>query len=199
ETFLGYYEESLPFFYIRMPPALKLSHPHWYENLRMNSHRLTSPLDFHATLEDILSLSYPPSSEKPFVFTHSNWETSGRKVYSFFEETPLNRTCESSGIPQLYCRCGVTPAVGKTSKSSVKFGELVIKSVNVFLLEAILNDTCVPLKFSKFLYLRELSDGEVWNNFGKLVTFKDHLVALEASPSNAHFEAKVRLFKNGTM
>ncbi|CAG7729635.1 unnamed protein product, partial [Allacma fusca] len=25
ETFLGYYEESLPFFYIRMPPALKLS------------------------------------------------------------------------------------------------------------------------------------------------------------------------------
>ena len=44
--------------------------------------------------------------------------------------------------------------------------------------------------------MREIGEGDVWNNFGKLETYKDHLVALEAAPSGAHFEAKVRLFLN---
>ena len=48
--------------------------------------------------------------------------------------------------------------------------------------------------------MREIGEGDVWNNFGKLETYKDHLVALEAAPSGAHFEAKVRLFlSNDTM
>ncbi|CAG7731387.1 unnamed protein product, partial [Allacma fusca] len=199
ETFLGYYEDSLPFFYVRIPPTLKLSHPDWWDNLRINSHRLTSPLDLHATLEDILSLNYASSAKKPFPFTHSNWDASWRQVYSFFEETPLNRSCVSSGVPQLYCRCGVTPTADTISNSSIKFGEFVIKAVNGLLLEFILNDTCVPLQFSKFLYRRELSEGEVWNNFGELITYEDHLVGLEATPSKAHFEARVWLFQNDTM
>ncbi|CAG7828130.1 unnamed protein product, partial [Allacma fusca] len=36
ESFLGYYEESLPFFFMRLPPHLKSSHPYWYKNLKEN-------------------------------------------------------------------------------------------------------------------------------------------------------------------
>jgi len=122
ETFLGFYEESLPFFFIRIPPALKARYPHWYTNLKENSQLLTTPLDFHETLKDILSLPIRNTSPETLVPSSNNSDLNYpyrspefRDRYSFFEEIPTNRTCESSRIPQSYCMCGVSPEIGKSS------------------------------------------------------------------------------------
>ena len=193
---LGYYEVSLPFLFLRVPPALEKLRPDWLSNLRRNSQGLTSTLDIHATLEDIVSLSHPN-----FHFKHSNWNHRlKRSVYSLFEPIPLNRTCKSALIPEDYCRCGVNMAVGRKSSGSIRLGHAVVSRINEIIQVEIKGNVCVPLKFQELLYAREIAEGEMRNGLGKLELFKDHLVGLTAAPCTATFEAKLRLFlNNGTM
>lgn len=271
ETFLGFYEESLPFFFFRLPPSLKGKYPGWYSNLKRNSRQLTSPLDLHSTLKHILNEvkiqinsdnndtllhSYnpfapsPPTEKSPpsqglsflegihrflklsredqpgdapeqlnfvnvsgntsfdsyyyYISGYDNLTSSEplnpqyRARYSFFEYIPNNRTCESATISQRYCMCGVTPQVSKTSALSSHLGDIVVSHVNYLLQSVIESGDCATLKFSKFLYGREVGHGEVWNNFHKLINYKDYLVALEVKPSHAHFESKIRILQNST-
>lgn len=234
ETFLGFYEESLPFFFFRLPPSLKEKHPEWYANLKRNMGQLTSPLDLHSTLKQILydvkSVLQPNSttnvtpspqpasffdiqlfgSNEPSAMTNSTTYTfentsssdpfnpQYRARYSFFEFIPMNRTCEGSSIPQRYCMCGVTPAVSKTSTLSSHLGDIVVSHINYMLQSVINSEKCVALKFSKFLYGREVGHGEIWNNFNQLINYKDYLVALEATPGKGHFESKIRILQNST-
>lgn len=264
ETFLGFYEESLPFFFFRLPPSMKNSYPDWYTNLKRNSKQLTSPLDLHSTLTQVLHLAtshtnngvptnwssanlsapapYAPTTKQslsfidgihqflglgqpseqeqfspvnlsnsstfPYYYYDSialTNETSSEPLnpqykarYSFFEYVPGNRTCESSGIPQRYCMCGVTPVVSRTSSLSSHMGDIVVGHVNYLLQSVIRTGDCATLKFSKFLYGREVGHGDVWNNFHQFIGYKDYLVALEAGPSKAHFEAKIRILQNST-
>lgn len=251
ETFLGFYEESLPFFFFRLPPSLKARYPGWYSNLKRNSRQLTSPLDLHSTLTHILydaknkienpsinsstnSTSIPDSShdgselivkdidnnDEPLNLSSTFYYTVGvaadnttttdisiyseptspkfRARYSFFEYIPGNRSCESSSIPQRYCMCGVTPVVSRSSTLSSHLGDIVISHINYLLQSVINSGDCATLKFTKFLYGREVGHGEVWNNFHQFINYKDYLVALEAGPSKAHFESKIRILQNST-
>ncbi|ODN00949.1 hypothetical protein Ocin01_05733 [Orchesella cincta] len=245
ETFLGFYEESLPFFFFRLPKFLQERHPKWYANLVRNSRQLTSPLDLHSTLKQVLydaetvvstnlsmtatsSLShedvmvpmldiqllfnepinnltiYGVNGTSSISLTDETLAMSGplnpqyRSRYSFFEFIPNNRTCEASTIPQRYCMCGVTPAVSKASTLSSHLGDVVVSHINYMLESVIKSGKCATLKFSNFLYGREVGHGEIWNNFNQLINYKDYLVALEASPSKAHFEAKIRILQNAT-
>jgi arylsulfatase A-like enzyme len=115
ETFLGYYEDALPFFALRLPVSLKWSHPSWYSNLRRNSERLTSPFDLYSTLRDILSLAETSAFENDLGLddlipnARDNFREADRTSISLFELGPATRTCESAGIPQEFCRCGATP------------------------------------------------------------------------------------------
>ena len=218
ETFLGFYEESLPFFFIRIPQVLKELFPHWYLNLNENSRLLTTPLDLHETLKDILNLStYNATnlssirSDKTLANDSSNssnskvdWDypirsSEFRERYSFFEKAPTNRTCESSRIPQRYCMCGVSPETGRKSERSTHLAKFVVSELNTKVLGTVIEKKeCETLSFSKVLYGRESGNGEVWNNFGALVKYQDYIVALETKPGEGHFEGRVRIFQNGT-
>lgn len=50
----GKLEERLPWFSLTLPPWMSQTHPRAVANLRLNSHRLTTPFDIHATLSSIL-------------------------------------------------------------------------------------------------------------------------------------------------
>ncbi|CAG7724309.1 unnamed protein product [Allacma fusca] len=194
ETYLGYYEESLPFFFIRIPPSVKQRYPSWYKNLKINSERLTSPLDLHATLEDILTLSSNQKAHQSF--THYNWDPGFRPVYSFFEETPENRTCESSNIPKQYCRCGSNFLKSVQNQTlSLLIGTHMINEINGIISEKILNRTCVSLRFKKTLYIKQFA----YRIAEAASVSTDYLVAVEASPSDATFEARYRIFSNGQL
>lgn len=53
-TFLGFYEQNLPFFLMEIPESLKEVNPDWELRLRENSARLTTPFDLYQSLVKIL-------------------------------------------------------------------------------------------------------------------------------------------------
>lgn len=211
ETFLGFYEDSLPAFFFRLPPSLKAKYPDWYSNLKRNSEQLTSTLDLHSTLTHIL---YEAKSkiENPFENSSTNEYTSTTNIlsysestspkfrarYSFFEYVPGNRSCESSSIQQRDCMCGVTPLPSQSSTFSSNWGDAVVFHINELLQSVINSGQCARLKFTKLIYSREVGYGEVLNDFKQFINYTDHLVALEAVPSKAHFESKIRILQNFT-
>jgi hypothetical protein len=203
ETFLGYYEEALPFFFFRLPPSLKASHPLWYANLRTNSHRLTSPFDLYSTLRDILSIAKASSNETVEDSSNTNSsstinETSSdlnKVAPSFFDIGPKNRTCETSGIPQKYCICGVTPHLFQNKELIAKSSNLIVSQINKYLEP--MKNSCVVLEYKKSVYAREVGNGEKWNNLGKIEGYTDHILALETKPGDGRFEGRVRSWNNG--
>lgn len=54
ETFVGWYEERLPFIYIWLPDWFRNENPDAYQALKLNENRLTSPFDLYETFRDIL-------------------------------------------------------------------------------------------------------------------------------------------------
>lgn len=93
ELLTGWFEERLPFIFFSFPPWFKDSYPDLVENFKINQYRLTTPYDFHNTLNHILSL------------------TSGAKInassngclncQSLLEEVSNNRSCSQVGIDQV--------------------------------------------------------------------------------------------------
>jgi len=197
--------ESLPFFFVRLPPSVTQSHPEWDHNLRINSNRLTSPHDLYSTLTDLYDLAssdiHPTQDTSFFQFN--------KKSPSFFELGPLNRTCESSFIPDQFCICGVSQQISSSNDLTNTMARFIVDTINEDLSnknltkhsiddskKVIVEDDspCLPLTFSKFLYGREVGGGEKWNQMGKLEAYKDYLIALETSPWEARFEGRVRIW-----
>lgn len=54
ETDVGWLEERMPAFYVRLPPGYAAAHPDRRVALATNKHRLTSPFDLHQTLKQLL-------------------------------------------------------------------------------------------------------------------------------------------------
>jgi len=196
ETFLGYYEESLPFFFVRIPPSLRQSHPQWYKNLKTNVNRLTTPFDLYETLKDILNLAETSNN-----ITSPKAPAFPPPVYasSLFSLGRLNRTCEESGIPQRYCLCGLTPHLFKDKKLIKQFGELIVNKVNEIIKERDTSSQCAALEYKSQVYVREVGGGDKWNNLGKIEPYKDYVMALETSPGGGRFESRIRHFENGVL
>lgn len=54
ETYLGWLEERMPMFYVRLSPGYAAKRPSHRAALAANKYRLTSPFDLHLTLKQIL-------------------------------------------------------------------------------------------------------------------------------------------------
>lgn len=99
QTDSGFQESRMPFMFFRVPQMMRLKDERgrWQDSeqlraiFRLNTRRLTSQFDIHATLRHLLD-EEPPRDEK---YGHS-----------LFSPIPLNRTCEQAGIPDEYCTCG---------------------------------------------------------------------------------------------
>ena len=111
KTRQGFYESNLPTLFIRLPQSLKLKYPEWYENLRRNSHQLTTPYDLHDTFLQIqlkvvtrdlrLQLTDPNvmanfNLDKIDSSLSTRQSPRHKQRYSFFEFIPDDRTCESA-------------------------------------------------------------------------------------------------------
>jgi hypothetical protein len=95
--------------------------------------------------------------------------------------------------------CGVTPELGKKSEKSTHLARFAVGELNRRVLSSVIErEECESLSFSKVLYGREVGGGEVWNNFGTLVSYHDYVVAFESKPGEGHFEARIRVYQNGT-
>jgi hypothetical protein len=90
-------------------------------NLRLNSHRLTTPFDLHETFEYL------------FEF-HSNdpYQSKSNRSYSLFQLIPENRTCLQANIEQHWCACLHWNDVPINKTIIQQFGQQAVKFLNDF-------------------------------------------------------------------
>jgi hypothetical protein len=89
----GLLEERNPFVSIYLPSSFEQKYKKEYDTLKSNANKLTTPLDIHHTLIDLINME-------------SNKETfnSGR-ANSLFKHISPNRTCFDADISQHWCAC----------------------------------------------------------------------------------------------
>ncbi|KAG7198833.1 hypothetical protein KM043_001802 [Ampulex compressa] len=94
-TFVGWYEERLPFLYLWLPEWARNELPGAEPALRANQNRLTSPFDLYETLRSVLRMS--GGEAEPAVGCP--------RCGSLLEEVPRERGCEEAGVAPHWCTC----------------------------------------------------------------------------------------------
>ncbi|UYV74235.1 hypothetical protein LAZ67_11002565, partial [Cordylochernes scorpioides] len=171
ETTIGKLEERLPMFWVILPERFKKEYPELAANLRINSQRLITPFDLHATLKHILTLGDHSVTESPPGF-------------SLLKPVPVNRTCEEAGIADHWCACFLGYNVSAASQKVRDVANFVVAEVNRML--AGLMDLCAPLSLES-IHSAELK----YITHANHSTSKVYTVILAVAPSGAVFEASV--------
>ncbi|KAI5632602.1 hypothetical protein NE865_14705 [Phthorimaea operculella] len=98
----GRLEERLPLVNILVPPSFRVNYSLAYDNLRLNSKRLTTPFDVHATLVDLVSME---SIKNKNIRLRSTKPYGHDRSISLFLPVPSNRTCKMADIDDHWCTC----------------------------------------------------------------------------------------------
>lgn len=122
-TYSGWLEERLPFLYVNFPTSFTQDFPGLVANFQLNAHhRLTTPYDFHMTLQNLLKLSNSSFNVKPSLGCP--------KCKSLFELVDKERSCEDAGVPPHWCTCQGYSRLSSESPVALKLGHFVIQEVN---------------------------------------------------------------------
>ena len=132
KTYQGKLEERLPFVAIRVPEKFQETYPDLMSNLRLNSHRLTTPFDLHETMEHLFEFH----SIEPY-------QSKSNRSYSLFQLIPANRTCLQAEIEQHWCACLHWNNVPINESLVQLFAEQAIDFLNRFVSDY--RDECAPL------------------------------------------------------
>ncbi|GMS80216.1 hypothetical protein PENTCL1PPCAC_2391, partial [Pristionchus entomophagus] len=91
-TFGGRIEERQPLMSLLLPRQFRVYHPSAYAHLLSNAHRLTSNVDIHETLLDIIDNRLGKTRPKG----------RGRSLFTLI---PKTRSCMEAWIPKNFCLC----------------------------------------------------------------------------------------------
>ena len=147
KTYQGKLEERLPFISIRMPDKFQETYPDLMSNLRLNSHRLTTPFDLHETMEHLFEFH----SIEPY-------QSKSNRSYSLFQLIPANRTCLQAEIEQHWCGCLHWNNVPINESLIHIFAEQAIDFLNRFVSDY--SDECAPLTLFRINKASQLEANE---------------------------------------
>ena len=105
----------MPYFSFRFPPWFKTKYPKAFHNFKLNTKRLTTPFDIHATFLDILNFSEGGE---------------GSRGISLFKEIPSSRTCAHAGIEMHWCACLNWKDADKSSGHVISAANHLVKTIN---------------------------------------------------------------------
>jgi len=135
-TPIGRIEERMPLFSMVVPEHLKKKYPQLHRILTINTERLVSHFDAHATMVDVLTRSFlMPSKEKSTLGV------------SLFKEIPKIRTCKHAGIPDAHCPCYVRVTISNNTLKVHKIAKVVVERINQILSDV--KNVCSKLKLSQ--------------------------------------------------
>ncbi|CAK9291643.1 unnamed protein product [Gordionus sp. m RMFG-2023] len=190
-------EERLPLLFV-LPPAWFLSkYPSIHSNMNINTERILTPFDVHKTLLHLIKLN----EHGTYIDSNMSEDIRG---FSFFEEIPFNRSCESAEIPFHYCPCNLIGG-GLADSKSKKFeigAQLIVAKVNDLLKP--FHDKCVTLKLNHIAVVRIFSINGQDYNPNYTIDFHNNsynsirssnfrlLLTVEVEPSEALFEASLK-------
>ncbi|KAF2355357.1 Protein of unknown function DUF229 [Trinorchestia longiramus] len=111
-TYFGSIQERLPFMFLSLPTWVTDKYPKLVKNLRINTQRLVTSLDFYHTLRSILNQNFKNVNEKSNTYyerqTEKDFTRGSQAVFmgqSLFREVSSRRNCLNLGIPERYCAC----------------------------------------------------------------------------------------------
>lgn len=175
-TPLGRHEDMLPFGFISMPDLWYKYNPMALENLRVNSKRLVTVYDLHATLLELAD----QWSEARAVRT--------AKGYSLFSNTiPSGRTCRNAGVNFQYCSCFESQPYDTESTLSKSLAQAVIFALNDVIKSNVAVIHCRKWSLGSVDNFVRLSEGNKWTDYFK--------ITIETEPT-AQFEAAAELQKS---
>ena len=198
QTVQGKYEERMPYFSFRLPPKFQQKHPDIINNLRVNSQRLTTPFDIHATFEDIIN------------FTGTGLGNVTDRGISLFKEIPKERTCADAAVEPHWCTCLNWVAVPLSDRLVSKAAHNLLQTINAITehhrsdcLELVLLDVTSAVKLvpnDKVLKFKQTMDSD-----GRTADFSDNTkvtevlyqVTVTVKPSMARYEATVKYSPGG--
>lgn len=175
ETYVGWLEERLPFFFLWVPEWYRKLYPEKYNNLLANQNRLTSPFDLHLTLQELLYNSSTKGS------------ISCPNCLSLFDQIPHNRSCSDAGITDHWCTCsqyGTLSPDNSLAKSMVNF---TIGEINQ-LLNINKDKISSGYKCSE-LSLKNITS--VRSNLDPTMKYEEYTINFIVLPSEAMFEATI--------
>ncbi|XP_020299718.1 uncharacterized protein LOC109863692 [Pseudomyrmex gracilis] len=184
-TFIGWYEERLPYIYIWLPEWFRRENPDVCRALAMNQHRLTSPFDLYETLREILVVGGGDADSSPGCST----------CQSLFAPVPRERGCQDAGIPYHWCTCTAFKSIDVSDS-------IAVGGVQKFLdhVESIVKEykdkkgrrLCARLKLKKMLRVDQMID------FGTdSPSSVAYFYMIQTTPGNGNFEITVRYYGNG--
>ncbi|CAF1515318.1 unnamed protein product, partial [Didymodactylos carnosus] len=168
-TYQGKLEERLPFMSIRMPSKFQQST--YVHNLRLNSHRLTTPFDIHETFFHMLDFN-------------ENYKSKTNRSYSLFQLIPTNRTCRDAGIESHWCACLQWKQIKDFQELPLinEIGQVVINYLNDLL--SVVEEECARLELFKIHDVYELIPDKMMLKFS-VSKDKDNRVRLFNEPEDA--------------
>lgn len=192
----------MPFAFVAMPRRFCETHHVECQNLRINSGRLTTHFDMHATFRHLLHLesSIVSNQSSTGLSSTRSSRTHTKRGQSLFSELPLNRTCEAASIDTMWCTCSVDQDGKKSSLGlqsatddltvTGKLAKRLAHALENRLNDIVDLDQCYRLSLSRVLEVQQ-AQGPAPHRY--------YWVTAAFSPGNSIFEATVVLFENGTL
>ncbi|GAB1606920.1 uncharacterized protein LOC115222996 [Argonauta hians] len=188
-TYIGRLEERLPAMYILPPPWFRSKYPTLWNNLKLNTHRLTTHFDIYDTLEDILDIQKAAERSKSDRIDYKNL-----KRISLLRKVPLNRSCEAASLKRNWCTCHDIIAVNVTDKIVTEAAKYLVNKLNN--LTSNFSKECVRLHLQQIKSAGvTLMNEKVLSYVGNgTQTHKDYQITITTLPGKGQFEGSVRYF-----
>ncbi|KAG8185929.1 hypothetical protein JTE90_010716 [Oedothorax gibbosus] len=189
ETYIGRLEERLPMLFIALPPEFQREFPKETESLKLNSHRLITPFDIHATLVNLLHFNENWTFTNPDNVGSELSKNFTNRALSLFQPIPEDRSCDEASIEEHWCTCESSLPMDTANNH--------VKNSAKFLVEK-LNNVLKPVsKMCATLSLKTISDARVWSPSSEHIGHSkdDNIltVIVQTSPGDAIFEGTVRI------
>lgn len=193
-TYVGKFEERMPFMYIHAPKWFLEKYPQIARNLKINQNRLMTLFDIHATMIHLLDLNKTPTERSKYTMG-----------LSLLDEIPENRTCTEANILPHWCPCQTFEDVPLNSSEAVNASQAIVNDINSQL--DAYGGICEVLEVGEImdarvgqandLVLRFVKHENVVVNrtviYGDRVKpIADYMITLVTKPGNAVFEGTVR-------
>ncbi|XP_035224001.1 uncharacterized protein LOC118196639, partial [Stegodyphus dumicola] len=189
KTYIGRLEERLPMLLIALPQDFKREYPAETRVLNINSHRLVTPFDLHATLVHILHLQEKWTLVNPDKVSEELAVNFTMRSKSLFQPVPLDRSCDDAFIEEHWCTCEASLPVDTDNRNVKKAAKYLVSHLNN-LLRAV-KKKCAVLK------LESISDARLWQppseHEGHSAEDNIFTVVIHTKPGNAVFEGTVKM------
>ncbi|OQR69380.1 hypothetical protein BIW11_12296 [Tropilaelaps mercedesae] len=178
-TAQGRYEDMLPYGFVLLPDEYYNVNPIALANLKVNSRRLVTVYDLHATLLELADMW----SEGRATRTANGFSL-------FSNIVPDDRTCADAEIDFQFCSCFESQPYDRKGPLATSLGQFVMKTINKIVADNNGTSKCLRWVIRTIDDFTRLSQGEHWTDMFK--------ISLSTNPKG-QFEVVATFLRNATL